>query len=150
MFHETNHFPSPAGLTHNKNGLCQKAYVVSISHCTGVIRMSITCLHIVSCCSMLLRGVSCRLCVIDMLCCVQCMPVPAGIANVVPSHAACQQSFFFLNSNQQPLFMATFDMPPEAHPPPSLRPFYDHLQLQGDSRQLSQNSPWSCSSSPWA
>lgn len=74
----------------------------------------------------------------------------AGFADCVPRHAVYHQSSFFLSSNQQPLFMATFGMPPGAHPPPSLRPFYDHLQLQDGCCQLSQDSPWSCSISPWA
>lgn len=54
-----------------------------------------------------------------------CNPeILSGTKSFDSSSVSSQQSSYFLGSQQQPLFLTTFDMPLEAPPPPGLRPFY--------------------------
>lgn len=89
----------------------------------------------------------------------------ADVKSLGSSYAFPQQSSYFSGSQQQPLFLTTFDMPLEAPPPPGLRPFYGHLwpwsacpQPQGSGPSADCNSPqhgdtgpeaWGSSSQPW-
>jgi hypothetical protein len=59
----------------------------------------------------------------------QASTLSAGVKSLVSSHVSSQQSSYFSGSQQQPLFLTTFDMPLEAPPPPGLRPFYGHPWL---------------------
>ncbi|DBA91596.1 TPA: hypothetical protein ACH3X1_003205 [Trebouxia sp. C0004] len=51
--------------------------------------------------------------------------ISSGIKSLVSSHVPSQQSPYFLGSQQQPLFLTTFDMPLEAPPPPAYGPSMD-------------------------
>ncbi|KAL0033743.1 hypothetical protein WJX77_003408 [Trebouxia sp. C0004] len=82
--------------------------------------------------------------------------ISSGIKSLVSSHVPSQQSPYFLGSQQQPLFLTTFDMPLEAPPPPGLRPFYGHPwpwcacpQPQGNGLSTGCSSPQHGDTGPW-
>ncbi len=86
----------------------------------------------------------------------QASTLSAGVKSLVSSHRSSQQSSYFLGSQQQPLFLTTFDMPLEAPPPPGLRPFYGHPwpwsacpQPQGSGPSIGRSSPQHDDTGPW-
>ncbi|KAA6423029.1 MAG: hypothetical protein FRX49_07017 [Trebouxia sp. A1-2] len=71
-----------------------------------------------------------------------------GLKSLVSGHRFSQQSSYFLGSQQQPLFLTTFDMPLEAPPPLGLRPFYGHPWPWSACPQPHGNGPSTDGSSP--
>ncbi len=81
----------------------------------------------------------------------------AGVKSLDSSRRSPLQSSYFSGSQQQPLFLTTFDMPLEAPPTPGLRPFYGHPwpwsacpQSQGSGPSTDCNSPQHGDSGPGA